>query len=250
MNSRLPFLLAFVVASLGTHTAFAASSIETRPVRFAKGASSATIKGSIKGEKTIDYRLGARAGQTMSVALKASNAAMYFNVLPPGSSDVAVFVGSTGGNEWTGKLEADGEYTVRVYLMRSAARRKEASSYTLTVGIADAAAGKAPLGVAPASDARFPGTPYHAKGPLPCSMGNAAPGSAQCDFAVIRGKPGNAEVHVTLPGGSRRVLTFLGAKVTADGGATVKAAKKSDTWTVDVDDVEHYLVPEAVITGG
>ena len=81
-------------------------------------------------------------------------------------------------------------------------------------------------------------------------MGSAAPGSAQCDFGVIRGKPGNAEVHVTPPGGFKRVLTFLGDKVTADGAAGVKAAKSGDEWVVDVNDYEHYRIPTAVISGG
>jgi len=250
MISLLLFPLALAFGLAGSGVAVGASTIEARPVKFAKGATSATIKGSIRGDKTIDYKLGARAGQTMSVTLKASNAANYFNVLPPGSKDVAVFVGSTGGNEWTGKLEADGEYTVRVYLMRSAARRNEASSYTLTVGITGEPAAKAPLGAAPASDAKVKGTPYHATGQVPCSTGSAAPGSAQCDFGVIRGKPGNAEVHVTLPDGSRRVLTFTGSKVSADGGAGAKAAKSGDTWSVDVGGKEHYRIPDAVISGG
>jgi hypothetical protein len=251
MSPRLLFLFAVVVGLAGSAAAVGAVSIEARPVKFAKGASSATIKGSIKGDKIIDYKLGARAGQTMSVTLKASNASTYFNVLPPGSNDVAVFVGSTSGNQWTGRLEADGEYTVRVYLMRSAARRNEASSYTLAVGIAGEAAAKVPLGTAPASDAKVKGTPYHATGQVPCSMGSAAPGSAQCDFGVIRGKPGNAEVHVMLPGGSRRVLTFLGDKASADGGAAAKAVKSGDgMWSVDVGGKEHYRIPDAVISGG
>ncbi|MDQ1303097.1 MAG: hypothetical protein QG595_1080 [Pseudomonadota bacterium] len=117
-------------------SAVAAGPIESRPIEFANGASSATISASLKGEQTIDYKLRARAGQRMSVKLKSSNAANYFNVLPPGSQDVAIFVGSSDGNEWSGSLETDGEYTVRVYLMRSAARRNETASYTLTVGIA------------------------------------------------------------------------------------------------------------------
>jgi hypothetical protein len=100
----------------------AADAIESRPVHFAKGATSATLKGTLKGDKIIDYKLGAKAGRTMRVTLKTSNGANYFNVLPPGSNDVAVFVGSTGGNEWSGQLATDGEYTIRVYLMRSAGR--------------------------------------------------------------------------------------------------------------------------------
>jgi hypothetical protein len=120
--------------------AWAAGAIESRPVHFAKGASSTTLRGSLKGDKIIDYKLRAKAGQTMSVTLKSSNPSNYFNILPPGSNDVAVFVGSTGGNEWSGPLAADGEYTIRVYLMRSAARRNETANYTLTIGITGSAA--------------------------------------------------------------------------------------------------------------
>ncbi len=230
--------------------AVAAGAIESRQVHFAEGASSATLKGALKGDKTIDYKLSANAGQTMSVTLKTTNAANYFNVLPAGSSDVAVFVGSTEGNEWTGQLAADGEYTIRVYLMRSAARRNETANYTLTVGITGNAVAAPALGAAPAGDAKVKGTPYHATGKVPCSVGNAPQGSAQCDYGVVRGTRGNAEVHVTPPGGLKRVLTFARGNVTANGGGSVKAAKKVDEWTVDVNDYEHYRIPDAVVSGG
>jgi hypothetical protein len=228
---------------------FAADSIEVRPLHFAKGASSATVKGSLKGDKTIDYRLRARAGQTMTVALKTSNGANYFNVLPPGSQDVAIFVGSTSGNDWTGQLEADGEYTVRVYLMRSAARRNETANFTLTVGVTGRQTGVAALGTAPASDAKAKGTGYHATGPLPCAMGNAPMGSTQCEFGVIRGKAGNADVHIKPAGGLARVLSFRGNTVTS-GSDKVKASMSGGMWTIEVNDYEHYQVSESVISGG
>jgi hypothetical protein len=250
MNTRfIPLLLALACAAL-VSVAAAAGSIESRPVKFAKGATSATIKGTLKGDQTIDYKLRARAGQTMSVALKTSNAGNYFNVLPPGSNDVAVFVGSTGGSEWTGQLDADGEYTIRVYLMRSAARRNETANYALTVGVTGSASSAPALGAAPAGDARVKGTPYHATGKVACSMGNAPQGSVQCDFGVIRGKPGNAEVHVTPPGGFKRVLVFADGKVTSDAGAKVQASRSGDLWSVDVNDYEHYRIPDAVVSGG
>lgn len=243
------FLLAGAIA-LACFVATAWAGIETRPVQFRKGASVATIKGALKGDKTIDYSLRAKAGQTMSVTFKTSNASSYFNVLPPGSTGEAIFIGSSAGNEWSGTLPADGEYRIRTYLMRNAARRNEAANFTLTVGLADSAAAAGALGTAPAGDAKVKGTPYHATGMLPCSAGKEAPGSKQCEFGVIRGKPGNAEVHVTYPGTRKRVLTFIGDKVSADGGATVKAGKSGDMWSVEVNDYEHYRIPEAVITGG
>lgn len=240
-------LLAWLVVAAVPATS-SASAIESKLLQFAKGASAATVKGSLAGDRTIDYALRAKAGQTMKVSLRTSHGANYFNVLPPGSDDVAIFVGSTSGNEFSGTLPADGEYKIRVYLMRSAARRKEKATYTLTVGITGS--GESALGQAPSSDAKVPGTRYHATGTVPCSMGNAAPGSRQCDFGVIRGKPGNAEVHLKPAGGLERVLTFIGDTVTADGGSKVEASEADGTWSIDVNDSEHYRIPEAVISGG
>ena len=51
-----------------TSAAFAASGIETRQVQFKKGESGASIRGTLKGDQTIDYKLGAGAGQTMVIA--------------------------------------------------------------------------------------------------------------------------------------------------------------------------------------
>lgn len=247
MKALIHLMVVCAVLAAGTREA-AAEQIQTRPIQFAKGASSATVKGTIKGEQTIDYKIRAKAGQTMSVKLATRNDANYFNVLPPGSTDVAIFVGSTSGNEWSGALPADGEYTVRVYLMRSAARRNESTPYTLTVGVTGSAgaATSAALGNAPAGDAKVKGTPYNATGPLECSMGNAP---SKCEFGVIRGKPGNAEVRIKPAGGLERVLTFTGNAVTS-GTDKVKASKSGDTWTIQVNDYENYKIPEAVISGG
>lgn len=241
-----PLFIAAAIA-LCSLTTPSRADIQTSPVQFKKGTSSATIEGSIKGGQTIDYTLRARAGQTMSVMLATKHGANYFNVLPPGSNDEALFVGSSGGNEWTGVLPADGEYKVRVYLMRSAARRNEAANYTLKVGIAGTSR-PTEFGKAPASDAKVKGTGYHATGPLPCRMGNDKP--IQCEFGVIRGEPGNAEVHITPPGGLTRVLTFMGANVTTNPGEKVEAVKQGYDWSVKVNDYEHYTIPEAVISGG
>jgi hypothetical protein len=236
---------------LGGAPAWAETAIRSQAVQFKKGASSATVKGTLKGDHTIDYKLRARAGQTMSVKLATSNGANYFNVLPPGSQGEAIFVGSTDGNEWSGTLAADGEYTIRVYLMRSAARRNESAAYTLTVGVTGSAgaAAPSPLGQARANDAKVPGTRYHATGPLPCAMGSAPMGSTSCEFGVVRGAPGNADVHIKPAGGLERVLSFRGNTVTS-GSDKVKASKSGDLWTIEVNDYEHYQVSDSVISGG
>lgn len=106
----------------------------TERVEFARGTSSATLHGNIHGYDTVDYVLSARAGQTLNVRLQPTNASAYFNVTKQGA-DEALFVGSTSGNQFTGRLPANGDYVVRVYLMRNAARRDEHANYTLSIGV-------------------------------------------------------------------------------------------------------------------
>ena len=78
--------------------------------------------------------LGARGGQTLNVRLQTSNASAYFNVTRQGA-DEALFIGSTSGDSFSGRLPANGDYVVRVYLMRNAARRDEHANYSLSVGV-------------------------------------------------------------------------------------------------------------------
>ena len=224
---------------------FAKDEIRTERVQFKKGADGATIKNTIKGYESVDYLLGAKAGQTMRVTLKTNNGANYFNVLPPGSN-AAIAIGANLGNEWTGTLPVDGDYTVRIYLMRSAARRNETANYTLSVGITGRA------------DAKVAGTPYHATGMVPCSVGTDPKGSVKCSFGVIRSAPGQAEVHLASPGfdvtlhkDQLRILRFAGETVTSpDPKDEVTFEKQGDDWSIGVNDFYYYVIPEAVIDGG
>ncbi len=113
----------------------ATEGIRQVPVHFKKGTSQASIKGHIKGREIIDYVLRARAGQTMTVNFKTSNQGAYFNVLPPGSDNEAIFIGQIAGAHFESKLPKDGDYKIRVYLVRAAARRNESAKYTLTVKV-------------------------------------------------------------------------------------------------------------------
>jgi hypothetical protein len=126
--TRLSFSL--VAAVLVASTALAAD-IRTERVQFHKGANSTTVHGTIKGYESVDYVLGARKGQSMNVSMATDNGANYFNIIEPGKADEAMFVGSTSGNQFEGTLPANGDYKVRVYLMRSAARRGEVAKYRL-----------------------------------------------------------------------------------------------------------------------
>jgi hypothetical protein len=246
-------LLSAVLLALAAGVAGAREDIKVERVRFERGTNSATIESSITGYAVVDYILGARQGQYMNVSMATDIGASYFNILAPGEDQVAMFIGSISGNQYEGILPESGDYKIRVYMMRSAARRNEVANYRLEMILTAAdkkPEGAAPVKPAPATDAKVEGTPYHATGQLPCSMGDAPQGSAQCDFGVIRGESGNAQVYVTPPGGVERVLIFNGEKVISNEEAQVQAQKNGDLWLIDVNDYEHYRIPDAVITGG
>jgi len=114
--------------------AIPAMSQSRETVHFASGNDNAAVDASIKGHEYRDYILGARGGQTMSVSLITKGTA-YFNILPPGSNDVAIYNSSINGNDATIKLPKDGNYTIRVYLMGNDKDAGKTVKYTLSMTI-------------------------------------------------------------------------------------------------------------------
>jgi hypothetical protein len=130
MKKLLACLLAGVLL---TGTALSAEA--AKQIAFSKGKSSASVSGKVKGSDDVDYVIRASAGQTMTVDFKAGKGAAYFNVLPPGSTGEAIFVGSSEGDHFKAALPSDGDYTIRVYLMGGAKDSDKPVTYTLKVGI-------------------------------------------------------------------------------------------------------------------
>lgn len=122
------------VSAAGASAQVAADRVER--VEFARGASSATVGGRIRGYQIVDYLVNARAGQQMSVDFSSRGRFTYFLVRGPGSED-NLFNGSTSGNSARLTLEQSGNYRIRVFLMRNAARRGETSSYSLNIRVHD-----------------------------------------------------------------------------------------------------------------
>lgn len=115
-------------------------------VHFPPGQTGTVLRDRITGYDSVLYRIGAEAGQRLRVALVSPHGATYFNVYPPGSGpgdDALAASGTTGPmvpelNRFDGTLPASGEYTVSVYMMRSAARRNEVAPFTLDVSVTGA----------------------------------------------------------------------------------------------------------------
>jgi len=227
--------------------AVADAGIRHEKVQFAKGATSVVIKGRVEGDAMVDYVVRAAAGQTLSVKLQKTNAQNYFNLLPPESTGSAMFVGDSREN-YSGVLASDGDYIVRVYLMRPAARRGESSDYTLTIG----ATGQLLPPITAAKDALLPGTSYHAAAKIKCVPAfETVP--RECDaFVIRRGFDGTATVDVPGSADKRSILFVKGKPVASNAQAmdALSSERKGDTTIVRLGASERYEIPDVLLTGG
>ncbi|MCX7099696.1 MAG: hypothetical protein NTV43_17525 [Methylococcales bacterium] len=218
----------------------------TEMVKFAKGTSSTTIKGQLKGDADIDYPVQASAGQKLAIVLTKSNPQNYFNVLPPGS-ETAMFVGQDGG-DFQGVLPTDGVYTVRVYLMRPAARRNETSNYAIKVAVTGHA-----LPALPATkDALIPGTVFHASANILCIPPFAPDLKPQtCDaFVIRRSFDGTATVEIHGNNAiKRRILFIKGIPSASDSTQALTYSHEADLNIVKFGSDERYEIPDVLIRG-
>ena len=158
-----------------------------------------------------------------------------------------MYVGQTG-EAYTGMLPTDGDYTVRVYLMRSAARRNEVSDYTLTISVA----GKALAPLPASQDPLLPGTPFHASGSISClpmPFGDTRPQRCEA-FVIRRGTDGTATVEIPTTGVRRRILFVSGKPVASDSPEKMTASRTGDVTTVKFESGEFYEIVDALIIGG
>jgi hypothetical protein len=135
-NRYLLVISAFVLLNLPALVA-AKNLARVERVSFSDGR--ATVKGRIRGYQSVDYVFPAGAGESMRLSLKTNRLSNYFNVLAPGA-EAAMFIGSVSGTDFAGTAPTAGDYTARVYLMRSAARRGTVANYTLAIALGEKSA--------------------------------------------------------------------------------------------------------------
>jgi hypothetical protein len=216
-------------------------------VSVAKSTGSQTLQGSIKGGQEHSYVVSARAGQTLTVEFKPSNASAYFNVIAPGA-DAAMFVGSSKGNRFSDVLPISGPYRVQVYLMRNAARRGEVATYRINIGVRGAAASVA--AARPSQDALVAGTIYNATAEVPCITAAGAP-KGRCKAGVMRRAGGEATVELESPAGDQRRIYFKdGRPTSSDANAPMRATRRGDAYIIRIGPVEVYEIPDALVLGG
>ncbi|MEP6834689.1 MAG: hypothetical protein ABJB74_14940 [Gemmatimonas sp.] len=102
-----------------------------QPIRFTRGASSATVTGSADLAFPDSWTFDARSGQTLTLNLqRTSGTPATFTIVGPGGTDGGARVVADLQVSWSGQLPADGQYTILVD-----AKGDGRAKYALTVGI-------------------------------------------------------------------------------------------------------------------
>jgi len=102
---------------------------KTQRVRFARGRTTAILKGAVVRGTQDRYILGARAGQTMIVHISSREKNADFLIQDPNGTAVEGMDDGLADTDWTGELPVSGDYSIFVSPTRGNA------TYTLEVTI-------------------------------------------------------------------------------------------------------------------
>lgn len=210
----------------------------------APGSKPVTVRGTINGTESTDYRIKALAGQTLTVLLKARHPQTYFNLIQSGGQE-AMFIGSIAGNKAEVIIPTDGDYTLQVYSMRTAARGGSSSNFTISARLH----GQSLLAISGNKDALVQDTPFHATAVIKCPPLFHA--GFICDAGVIRrGLDGTGTVQIRWPQGKRHIL-FIGGKARAsDTAYPMTSSRKKGISIVTIGKDEIFEIPDALLKGG
>jgi len=123
-----PVIAAVFICALAFSSTFAQG--VKQKVRFARGASSATIHGAVVRGDRDRYYVKAKRGQTMSVKITSRENNAAFEIYFSGEQESLEGAGEEDdATNWSGALPADNDYVILVGGTRGNA------SYTLTISI-------------------------------------------------------------------------------------------------------------------
>lgn len=135
MNTRITFSMLLTFFALGLQHAGA----REERVQFKPETDSTTIRGTVKGDDFVVYKLNARDGQFLTVSMTTDNESSDFNIYIPGRGpgDEALFASaqSSAGRQYTGQLYKTGDHSISVFLNRNAARSGQKANYSLSIRV-------------------------------------------------------------------------------------------------------------------
>jgi hypothetical protein len=121
-------LLCFAMAAAVVPATWAAD--PERRIRVDDAARSLSFDDMISDFEVVTYVVTLRTRERLRVRLATNNASNCFDLYAPGSSKPA-FVGGNSGNEHELTADTSGEYLIKVYLLRLAARDGQTANYSL-----------------------------------------------------------------------------------------------------------------------
>ena len=104
--------------------------VTTRRIKFPRGRTTAVIRGVARTPGIYEYVLKARANQTMTAHLVSSNDGVEFTIFAPDGSNPE---GALGTSDWTGNLNASGDY--KIALINNRSRKSRNPTFTLEVNV-------------------------------------------------------------------------------------------------------------------
>ena len=127
--------LALALLMLGTASAVIAADDPTQRVMLDPVKNSAAVTGTVTGYRSLRYLIFARAGQVLSTSFTPSKKTLYYNVQQ--GSHLLRDGSSADELDWSGKLVADGDCVIDVYLKNGDARKNVEATFTLAVTISN-----------------------------------------------------------------------------------------------------------------
>ncbi|HSB28123.1 MAG TPA: hypothetical protein VLE19_09725 [Pyrinomonadaceae bacterium] len=126
---RRTLILFAVMAMLTISTVAGAYEGKTQRVRFARGRTTAVLKGAVVRGTQDHYILGASSGQTMIVHITSLEKNAVFAILGPDGSALQGAEEGSDVTDWTGTLPMSGDFSIWVGPTRGNA------TYTLEITI-------------------------------------------------------------------------------------------------------------------
>ena len=127
--------LALALLMLATASAVIAADDPTQRVMLDPVKHSAAVTGTVTGYRSLRYLIFARAGQVLSTSFTPSKKTLYYNVQQ--GSHLLRDGSSADELDWSGKLVADGDCVIDVYLKNGDARKNVEATFTLAVTISN-----------------------------------------------------------------------------------------------------------------
>ncbi len=198
-------------------------------IRFARGQSSAVVRGRVTRADRDQYLIRARAGQLMTVRLDSADARMGFDVyVTTGLEALPVTEADRLQREWSGRLPEGDEYYINVLTPGAG------GPYSFEVRIENAAAPRPAPPTEPADSASVarefrPLLAELRRGGVPVLLPNELPASVREDRLFVEGGPSAEGYDVTLAlapdcGGANACT--LGAFSAEEGGTLVEEMER------------------------